>query len=1442
MGDGDETGSTSLSANTASDTTSDTSSTLSDDSGGEKARLAIERIRSRGGADDLDSESLSLQLEEASFQNSFQHSAAGDATPAAVVSSVADASLSVEGPVTVSPGDRRAADAGGLAETTSQMHAEASVERGEQMLEVAAPTATGVEMEASQDSTAAVLRLDDEALDNADDSDMIAGVSPVRSTASIDPHEVPTHTHTHTAALSSSASSLVPAPASELMSASLTAEELQDSLGPPAAAPTSTPTPAPAPHGGEPDATPLATASAPAAAAAAAAEAAHPPVHPPSPDTYTAVPAVPSSAAAPPATAATTAAATPPAAHRPFVRRSPPSPVSAQAQGAPVQDAAAAGAAAAGTPVAQGLNDTLLMSPHQPQHLLPPLLDSVVRGASGRLAGDRLLRPAAAAAAAISDDGEDHEDGLDVMGDKEASTLNCLGVSARAPQARGLDARTLHGIAVLDVSSNDLEELPAMPPTLRRLDASRNRLRSITGLAKCEALEVLNLRRNRLTAIANLDRCFRLRHLFLGRNSIRRVQNIEHAIHLETLDLSSNLLSVTASLRPLSMNQALRTLVLRGNPLADPAGRKRICFAGLPPCATRLVLGGLCRMYGVVERIDMGEKASYVCFASGPDIASLAVRRLGGRAVEDADGTPYTVSAQVKPDSAGRKRRVWFANIPDEDPVAVVSDLLRRACVLGAVDALEEQPARRWAFRDRGSSKWLPFDGKCSAHLTDAARRSADCMLESGGVCWDFNFETLTQRHPVSGRIRDLRPPAPTREVFVTFSSATASAERAKKLLHEKYLTSVAKDALEWPIDDAFYSALCRLSSLEPAVLNVRQMFDCFPLVMNLCPKLRCLDDKLLTQRGVVNTTAVASRVQTTLIQNRTGVSAAVMSDTALTDDTELVARDGVNALDVSHLASGMARLAEEDESIRREKGWAPADLSAVSECPVKAHDKGPGLMKHRSEGYSVPGRAFDAARRMEAHDQVVKQEKVKKRLLMERVEPLPPTEPVLSGNAAAAAAAAASLDLRRRLDVTQSTDASSSFSSAAPPPPPPQPSQPQPQEPQQPLHADATAQAAPQARTLAASKSLGGNGWRTLHKAPSTSPRSSRPGVAVAAGAPAPARVASPPQDRRRMRQQQPPAASASAAPKRHVPAEPVRRRQPPQPSSAAEVSVFSGTVSGVDDSMASTALQLESVMNKMCKRRPRARVAPFGVAQAAADAPVDGTSQLSAHPSAHSSFLTDVSNLSGISNVDVMLQQEHEQEQDLQQQQRRSNSRGKVRFAPGSSPPSQQSHMPPQMARAQRRQAAVPTPDLAAAAAAPVADSQPAPRPKERATLQEFVSEWLETFGNDFVTLHLALKTLLVLAEGGSSAEVVRYKDIVTSSGMLKEVEIPTEVVLGYGITEESQPPLQPVTERDKVLAMIAQMKQTKVCPTPRCSSNPCSRHCTGVSSLYLYLDGPQ
>eukprot|EP01012_Entosiphon_sulcatum_P013915 TRINITY_DN1908_c2_g1_i2.p1 TRINITY_DN1908_c2_g1~~TRINITY_DN1908_c2_g1_i2.p1 ORF type:complete len:1296 (+),score=220.69 TRINITY_DN1908_c2_g1_i2:147-4034(+) len=138
--------------------------------------------------------------------------------------------------------------------------------------------------------------------------------------------------------------------------------------------------------------------------------------------------------------------------------------------------------------------------------------------------------------------------------------------SLRAQNLSSLIGRPFHGLAVLDLSCNQLTDLHGLPQTLRRLDVSRNHLHAIQGLDRCPLLEYLNLRRNGITRIDGLAHTTKLRELYLGHNQISDILNVGHLRSLVVLDLSHNRIPSAKKLRFLSLNAALRSLALAGNP------------------------------------------------------------------------------------------------------------------------------------------------------------------------------------------------------------------------------------------------------------------------------------------------------------------------------------------------------------------------------------------------------------------------------------------------------------------------------------------------------------------------------------------------------------------------------------------------------------------------------------------------------------------------------------------------------------------------------------------------------------------------------------------------------------------------------------------------------------------------------------------------------------
>lgn len=177
----------------------------------------------------------------------------------------------------------------------------------------------------------------------------------------------------------------------------------------------------------------------------------------------------------------------------------------------------------------------------------------------------------------------DQQDYLDIT-----ANMNPIVDHVVALESQGVDKDTLYmrllkeldpsrdgaglfsSVTVLNLSQNGLDDFDGaiLPQSLLRLDLSGNKLTAIPNLSSSPMLSVVNLRRNRVQRLEKaLEGNLNIGHLFLGRNQIRFVEGIGHLWLLETLDLSYNAIASQTALRPLSLNQGLRHLVMKGNPL-----------------------------------------------------------------------------------------------------------------------------------------------------------------------------------------------------------------------------------------------------------------------------------------------------------------------------------------------------------------------------------------------------------------------------------------------------------------------------------------------------------------------------------------------------------------------------------------------------------------------------------------------------------------------------------------------------------------------------------------------------------------------------------------------------------------------------------------------------------------------------------------------------------
>ncbi|KAL0234088.1 hypothetical protein PCE1_001126 [Barthelona sp. PCE] len=126
-------------------------------------------------------------------------------------------------------------------------------------------------------------------------------------------------------------------------------------------------------------------------------------------------------------------------------------------------------------------------------------------------------------------------------------------------------------LKVLNLSGNRLSSLAYMnvPPTLCELDLSGNIIDSLDKMGNLPNIKVINVSNNRLNNFEGLERCTSLEVLIADNNRIRSVDNIAHLKKLHTLKLEYNTIEVATELRSLSYAKGLRSLFLKGCPLAN---------------------------------------------------------------------------------------------------------------------------------------------------------------------------------------------------------------------------------------------------------------------------------------------------------------------------------------------------------------------------------------------------------------------------------------------------------------------------------------------------------------------------------------------------------------------------------------------------------------------------------------------------------------------------------------------------------------------------------------------------------------------------------------------------------------------------------------------------------------------------------------------------------
>ena len=155
-----------------------------------------------------------------------------------------------------------------------------------------------------------------------------------------------------------------------------------------------------------------------------------------------------------------------------------------------------------------------------------------------------------------------HQPDLPLFLDLSYKTLNEITpILKKNPQLRALV-----------LSHCSLDYVPSLPEHLEELDLSYNNLDAIQGMEHLAQLRVLNLDNNSIGATAGLELCPRLRQLALSNNRIRAIEHLEHIRSLRTLDLRGNSISSFQSIRTLSLNANLESLLLIGNPISEKSG------------------------------------------------------------------------------------------------------------------------------------------------------------------------------------------------------------------------------------------------------------------------------------------------------------------------------------------------------------------------------------------------------------------------------------------------------------------------------------------------------------------------------------------------------------------------------------------------------------------------------------------------------------------------------------------------------------------------------------------------------------------------------------------------------------------------------------------------------------------------------------------------------
>ena len=493
-----------------------------------------------------------------------------------------------------------------------------------------------------------------------------------------------------------------------------------------------------------------------------------------------------------------------------------------------------------------------------------------------------------------------------------------------------IDHKDLSRITVLILRQNSIRELTNLPVCLCRLDVSSNLLTSLQGLSGCPELEMLVARDNNIGRISNsLASCRNLRLLMLGKNRIRRVEGLEHLSELTYLDLGHNELATPASVRTLSLNVSLRTLVLAGNPLAHPSGRRRICISNLPSSCTEAGVYALLRPYGAVEGVTIlngrtgkdGRQAAFAVFAECDVVAKACATVL-------AHQEPQPGMRPFKVEVKGKKGRVLLSRIDGKVDKGALMQMLNLHGIVESLDLSEPS----W---ERSSPQgWVRFEAESSPRLDAAFQRQGTCKVG------DMTIRMVSMTAETHYGLADVRM---HREATVLFTSGTECAERAKKTL----------SGLTWQGDTV--------------PLVVRHMPDYQPLILNLLPNLIELDKRLMNHSVKESTPSLHGSAMWSLVDSTGNGSTGALDLSTTAAHRALKSNNSSFERSISmnspgYAASGRAKQAvkrigkaqavkqKQDKTLRK-FGLQPAEQGAIVKEHAKRRSRSAPSQPLREEG-----------------------------------------------------------------------------------------------------------------------------------------------------------------------------------------------------------------------------------------------------------------------------------------------------------------------------------------------------------------------------------------------------------------------------------------------------------------------------------------------------------